>query len=384
MIVGGSTTSLLSILNNLDYTQYEVDLLLFDWGGDLFDLIPREVNILPQANLYDEGNKKLLVKRLFSISYLRAFLLSRVLTKKHQNPLLKSQIMSYQKAKFSRKLESDYDVAISFLEFWPAIMVSDYIKAKKKITWLHIDYKNTRLIPKYDEACYNHFNKIVLVSPSCVNNFINIFPQYKEKTICIENIVSSKTIRTLSNAIPCELQMDASDINLISVCRIDFLSKGLDRGVEAIRQLKKDVPILNLKWYIIGDGQDALQLKALIQRYDLEKYVILLGKKINPFPYIKKMDLFFLPSRYEGKPMAVTEAMILGVPPFVTNYASANHQIKQDVEGIIVNNTDEDIYIGLKMILNNREKINRMKAYLKTQVYSNEQEMENIYRMIEE
>ena len=70
------------------------------------------------------------------------------------------------------------------------------------------------------------------------------------------------------------------------------------------------------------------ELKELIAQNNLEDSFILLGKKTNPYPYMKACDLYVQPSRYEGKAVTVTEAKILGKPILITNYPTARSQIE--------------------------------------------------------
>lgn len=388
MIVGGSTTSLLSILNNLDYSKYSVDLLLYEIGGDLFEFIPKEVNILPQGNKYKRANKRLMLKRITSPSYLYAFFRSRTLSEKYKSSLIRQQIMSYESAKFSAKINKQYDVAIAFLEFWPAIYVAKYVNSHRKISWVHIDYKAIRLIPSFDVKCFAQFDNIVLVSGTCCKNFIDIYPQFRSKVLCIENILSKKSIRSMAKVFECknDIGLEPGIINVVSVCRIVLSHKGLDRGVRAFSRIIeegfKEGFKVDFKWYIIGEGPDFDILKEVIKKHSMDKYIVLLGKKINPFPYIACMDLFFLPSLYEGKPMAVTEALMLGVPALVSHYASAPDQITNGFDGIIVDNDEDAIFEGLKMLISNPETIHKLKANAESRDYSNISEMEKIYGII--
>jgi glycosyltransferase involved in cell wall biosynthesis len=381
MIIGGSTTSLLAILNNLDYSRYDVDLLLYEKGGDLFHLIPKEVHVLVQGNKYLPGSMKLFFKRMTSLAYVKDYIKSRILSLKYKNPLIKQQIMSYQSAKFSRIPPEHYYTAISFLEFWPSIIVSRYINAERKITWLHIDYKGTCLVPSLDKMCFMKFNKIVLVSEGCLHNFVDVFPELMNKSIFIENIISAKMLIQLSKEPICDIDISDFNINMITVCRIVFTPKGLDRGVRAIYRLKEEGLADSLRWYIIGEGEDFDALSKMISRYKLEKSIILLGKKVNPFPYVSIMDLFFLPSLYEGKPIVITEAMILGIPSMVCEYKSAEKQIKNGIDGIIIDNNDEAIYKGLKDILLHPERLESLKKMIKTQ--SEYGDINRIYEIID-
>lgn len=377
MIVGGSTTSLLSILNNMDYSTYQVDLLLLENGGDLFDQIPKEVRILEQADVYQTKPLLLNLRRLSSPRYLHAFIKSRILPKKLKNPLIRQQIMSYQAVRYTRVLEESYDLAVGFLEFWPSIYVSQKVKAKKKITWVHIDYQETGLLADYDRACFGAFAHIVLVSERCVTNFQKIFPEYAKKALLVENILTQKTIRTLASQEEVDLPLKKDQLHFVTTCRIVFSHKGLDRGVRAFKKVL-DAGLKDFTWYIIGDGPDRPALEAMIQELGLEEHIRLLGQKINPFPYMKAMDVFFLPSHYEGKPMAVTEAMMLGLVPLVTDYASAKDQISQGENGIIVANEEAAIEEALYRVIADPKEVRKLHEQSLLRDYSNLDEMKKI------
>lgn len=381
MVIGGSTTSLLSILNNLDYEKYHVDLLLSDHRGELFEKIPPKVNILAPAL----PNIRLIrLKKCFSPKCVLNFVKSRYLVMKHRNFWVSQQITAYDTAQLTRKISKQYDIAISFLELWPAYYVADFVEAEKKIGWLHVDYKETGFVPHLDLKRFEKFDKIVTVSETCRDNLASSFPSIKNKIICIENILSAAVIKELSEQPVKDFVTDSSKLNISTVCRIDFEHKGLDRGVEVFGRLNKENMLNDIRWYVIGDGQDFFKLKHLIKLHKLEHVIFLLGKKLNPYAYIKETDLFFLPSRREGKPMAVTEALMLGIPPVVARYASANEQIKDGTDGLVFNNDEDSIYEGLKKLILDRTTIRVLKANINRTAYSTTEEMQKINALLEE
>lgn len=378
MCIGGSTTSLLSILNHLDYNRYNVDLMLSDNSGELVNMIPKKVNILPQA--YPDNLKQL--KRYSIISNFKYIYGKMISYNKKNHKNIMGQIMTYENARFSRKINKKYDLAISFLENFPLNYVSKNVDANRKIAWIHLDYLDAGFIPKLDNKCYSNFDKFVLVSDECLNSFKKAFPQYKNKAVVIENILLANTIKQLSNE-KVNFKIDKNYINLITVCRITFAHKGLDRVVNAFIKLKKEKVQHNLRWYIIGEGSDLEILKSMVLENELTDCIIILGKKTNPFPYEAYMDGFLLPSRYEGKPMAITEAQMLGIPPIVTKYSSAQEQINHMVDGIIVDNNDDEIFYILKEILKKPQLLLKLKENLLNNNYDNLYEMDKIIKMIE-
>lgn len=350
---GGTTTALISLLNQMDYTKYDVDLILMRKQGEFIQFVPKEVNILPPG-LKERGNFTDKIHKLF-IYIVKGILLKNFIYKffkKNLYPLAEFQIMSgYGWASVSRKLKEEYDVAIGIMEGWPNIFVARKTNAKKKIAWVHPEYKSTGFDPALDEPVLKEFDNIVLVTKKCKEIFDDVFPTLTNKTLHFENIVSADYIKKLSNMPVEDFNPDKSYLNIITVARLSLLDKGLDRGVTALARLIEEG--YKVRWYVVGEGSDRKELESMIKENKLENEFILLGQRVNPYPYIKKADVFVMTSRYEGKPIAVTEAQILGLPIITTEYASAHEQVNHRVDGIITENNDTAIYDGIKQVLQN-------------------------------
>ena len=114
----------------------------------------------------------------------------------------------------------------------------------------------------------------------------------------------------------------------------------------------------------------------------MEGHVIILGKRENPYPYIKACDIYVQPSRYEGKSVTVREAQMLCKPVVVTNYPTASSQIKDGVDGVIVPLDNEGCAKGLARVIMDEELRQRLVAYLQTHDYGNEAEVEKIYQLL--
>ena len=382
MVIGGSTTSLLSILNRLDYKKYDVDLLLNNNSGELLNQIPSEVNLLEQARKFSD-NRKEWFHRMFNIKYLLNYIISKLISIYTRIPLQGAQYLSSKECVFVyRDIINEYDLAISFLEGPCTKFTAKHINARKKIAWVHINYEDTKLNPKYDLPYYSIFDKIVLVSQDCQDAFNRKFPSLTTKTCFIENILSTEYIKNRGN-ISINLNINNNFLNIVTICRIAFQSKGLDRVIEAFVKLKNDDKLKNVIWHVIGDGNDLPIFREMIKKNNLSEFIILYGKQTNPIPYLKGMDIFLLPSRFEGKPMAVTEAFMMGVPVVATEYSSAHEQIRDGVDGKIIDNSTEGIYEGIKWLLENRKIIIEWKNNVLKKDYSNTEEMKKVNTLIE-
>ena len=123
------------------------------------------------------------------------------------------------------------------------------------------------------------------------------------------------------------------------------------------------------------------EFKAIIKKENLENIIYPVGAYDNPIPYYREADVFFLPSRHEGKPMAVTESFIMGAVPVVTEYTSAKEQIQNKTDGLIFDNDDEALYEGLKDLLKNPDILKELKTNISNSDYGNEKEISEFYKM---
>ena len=195
MNVGGSTTSLLSILNSLDYSKFDVDLLLNSNTGPFLDSIPKEVTLLPQARKYTD-RKTEYVHRLLSPRYLYHFWRSKQIVKTSGKAIQGAQYREWKDIDFFRSIDTEYDTAVAFLEGDRCKFVARHVKAKRKIAWIHVNYKDAGFNPAYDRDTMAVFDAIVLVSQECKTAFDEAFPELAHKTCVIENILASEYVRS--------------------------------------------------------------------------------------------------------------------------------------------------------------------------------------------
>ena len=139
---------------------------------------------------------------------------------------------------------------------------------------------------------------------------------------------------------------------------------------------------LLLKWYIIGYGQSDEYIRKAIVQEGMEDRVILLGKRSNPYPYIKNCDWYVQPSRYEGNSVVVREAQILHKPVIITAYPTAASQVKDGIDGVIVPMEVSACAAKMFATLKNKELKNKIITYLSCHDYGNESEANKIYSLI--
>lgn len=385
MEVGGVERSLISMLNNFDYENNEVDLMLYRHTGDFMNLLTDKVNLLEENKSYSTFRKGIgqTIKEgnvFLGASRLLAKLIGELSKKDNKNnteSVVQMQLMWKYALPFLPKLDKEYNVAISYL--WPHYFVAEKVKAKTKIAWIHTDYSTIETDIKMDLKMWDKFNYIMAVSEECKNAFLKKYPSLHNKVKVIENITSPDFIRRMSEEkVDDDISKDNS-FKLLSVARLSH-AKGIDNAVRALRILH-DRGLTNIKWYVVGYGGDEAMIKELIEENNLKDSFILLGKKTNPYPYMKACDIYVQSSRYEGKAVTVGEAQILGKPVIITNYTTAKSQVKDSIDGYICELSINGIADGIEKLCRDKELREKLENNCKKADYSNSCELKKLYKL---
>lgn len=391
MEIGGAETALVGLLNALDPARVDVDLFLYDHRGEMMQFIPEWVNLLPQIPKYSVLERPIveLVKRGFwgiAAARMWAKRISKVAYKRSGSKLENNgglDKMSKCTTPLLPKINQSvtYNLAISFLT--PHRIVAEKVKAKKKIAWIHTDYTRVWVDAEEELKVWQKYDYVASISGDVTNTFLQVFPSLAPKIVEIENILSPSFVRKRAEVEDTDKEFRQTDkISLLSIGRYSE-QKNYDNVPDICKRLINKTK-LNIKWYIIGYGGDEALIRKKIKEAGMEEHVILLGKRTNPYPYIKACDIYVQPSRYEGKSVTVREAQMLCKPVVVTNYPTAPSQIRSDVDGVIVPMDNEGCAHGFAEVICDKPLQERIIAHLKTHDYGNESEVEKIYTLINE
>lgn len=386
--IGGAERALIGLLSSLDYTKYEVDLFVYRHSGEFMKFIPDEVNLLPEIKKYTTLSRpiKEIVKEGYidiAIGRILAHLKNKRFNKKHQT---KDSIAIYQYiASYTTPFmpsfykRGEYDLAISFLI--PHNIVREKVLARQYWAWIHTDYSYVDVDVEYEYPVWNAFDKIISISEDVTKGFLSKFPTLAPKITIIENILSENFVRSQAEE-KVDLSFLPSDcIKFCTVARFSY-PKAIDRAVYICKELVDRG--INIYWYIVGYGSDEPMIREKIKETQMEKRFVLIGKKENPYPYIKATDFYIQPSRYEGKAVTVREAQILEKPVIITNYPTAHSQLNDGIDGVIVPDSIQGAADGIEAFLKDKEKQNRIIAYLKAHHYGNESEAKKIDNFLSE
>ena len=391
MHLGGAEISLIGLLQALDPKKVDVDLFVYSHEGELMKLIPDYVNLLPEIpayKMFERPMKEVLKKGHLSVllARMKAKMRMKSYLRKKQ-PTDQGAIMGFLGEEMSKVVPDinpsvEYDLAISFLT--PHNFVRDHVRAKKKMCWIHTDYTRIDVNAELELPIWDSFDYVASVSSEVSKTFLQVFPTLAPKIIEIENILSSAFVRVRAEEFKAtELLTDKKYLNLLSIGRF-CEAKNYDNVPDICKrtlEILKDKNI-DIRWYIIGFGADENLIRQKIAEAGMQEHVIILGKKENPYPYIKACDIYVQPSRYEGKSVTVREAQMLYKPVVVTNYPTASSQIQDGKDGIIVPLNNEGCARGLAEFILDKQKQNHIIEYLKAHDYGNVEEVEKIYSII--
>lgn len=382
--IGGAEKSLVNLLNQFDYNKFDVDLFLFKKGGTFNQFLPSNVRILETMDdykIFSIGFKKS-IQSIIRKKKFRLFLNRIIFTIVNNLSKDKSNIDQYNWKYLSKsfnKLEYRYDVAIGYMEKASIYFCVDKVIAEKKIGFIHTHYGKSKMNPKIDKKYFEQLDSIVTVSTECINELKQWFPELDYKFKLIYNIISPTMIKSMSESKKDNLlRKDDKDIVIVSVGRL-HKSKGYDLSINACRRLVDKG--YNIKWYIIGDGEERNNLENIIKNMKLQDRFKLLGVKSNPYPYVKHADIFAQTSIYEGKSIAIDEAKILNKPIIITNYQSAKDQIKNEKDGIIVDINSIAISEGIERIINDKKLKDTLCKNLSKESLGTEDEINKLYTL---
>ncbi len=386
MEVGGVERSLISMLDNFDYDNHEVDLMLYSHTGDFMPLLNNKVNLLKEDRKYSTFRKSIVEtfkqgNILLGSSRVLARIFANLkgkINKTNEYGVYQMQLMWKYCLPFLPKIEKEYDVAISYL--WPHYFIAEKVKARKKIAWIHTDYSTIETDVNLDLKMWDKFDHIIAVSEECKNAFLKKYPTLNKKIRVIENITSPEFIKKMAEENLEEEIWEENIFKILSVARLSH-AKGIDRAVKALKVLHER-GLTNIKWYVVGYGGDEEIIRKLIEENNLQESFILLGKKMNPYKYMKICDLYVQPSRYEGKAVTVGEAQILGKPVMITNYTTAKSQVKEDFDGYICDSTIEGIADGIEKLFGDKALRDKLSCNCKKSDYRNSNELNKLYDLI--
>jgi glycosyltransferase involved in cell wall biosynthesis len=226
----------------------------------------------------------------------------------------------------------NFDLAVAYIESGATYLVARHIKAKTKVSFLHVDYVWTGLNPAQDKPFYDEMDTIFCVSGDVRRSLIKELPELAPKTHLFHNMVPADEIRQKARE-GAGFTDDFDGLRLVTVARLHS-QKALELAIPAFALALKSG--INMKWYVLGEGPERGYLERLISEYELQDKFILMGQKENPYPYLAQSDIFVQASWFEGWSIAIAEALILARPIIATDCTGTREQIKNGETGLLI------------------------------------------------
>ena len=343
----GTEQSLIKLINSIE--NYDITIMLAREDKTLLPQISKNVNVI---ELYEQGlglNMGLYLKRSLKKAEFTKFLYMSFqlynYVKRDQFEQLNEHLLT------SYKIQKEkYDLAIAFdggsrNTLTPFVL--EKVEAKKKIMWIHEDYSK---VPEKEiiagHKIFPKFDQIFCVSKAAKEKFSEIYPELEEKITHFYPIFDTREYHEKAEQIEDTFNYEGTKI--LTVGRLED-EKGQERLPGIVSRLKKEG--YQFKWFLIGDGQLRKTLEKQIKELKIEDYLVLLGKRANPFPYYKNCDIYVQPSKQEGYCLSMAEANSFKKPLIATDFITSKEFIVHGVDGLIADNNSQSIYKNIKKIL---------------------------------
>lgn len=355
LTLGGAERVLVDLANELS-NKYEITIFTIYANGELEKQVSKNIKL----------------KSLYNIQYAELSKIKKVLI-----PL---KILLSKKHIYNKYIKKDYDVEIAFLE-GPITRLFSVNNNVKKIAWIHNDISlvfgenlKSKLKKVIDKKIYSKYETLVFVSKDNMEKYKKIYKDNVNKEV-IYNYINKESVIEKAN-MTCDIEFDNSIINFVTVARL-VPQKGIDRLINVHERLITNGKMHN--FYVVGDGPEREKLLEMVNERNLKNTFHLLGKKENPYPYIKKADYFCLLSNFEGYGMVLEEAKILGKPIIITDTAAREAVINYK-NSVITKNTEEGIYDELEKIISNNKKV----CEIENNEYNNIKIIEKVEKLVGE
>ena len=385
----GAEMALLELFRRLSPQEYEISLFVLMGQGELVDRLPEHVTLVNdrycnESVLSVEGQKHLrstVIRSAFMrgngirlLPYMIRNAWNMIIKHKLQADKLLWRLISDS----AQRLDEEYDMAVAYLEGGSAYYVIDHVKARKKVGFIHIDYRQAGYTRALDRDCYLHMDRVFTVSEEARDSFVKAYPECESRTYLFHNLLNREMIEELSNMDE-GFQDDYEGLRLLTVGRLNY-QKAYDVAIEAMQVLKSRN--IDARWYVIGEGSSHKELQRQINEAGLQEAFILLGAKSNPYPYYSQCDIYIHATRFEGKSIAIQEAQILGCGIIASDCSGNRHQIIPREDGLLCELNPEAIADTVEEYINDAVLYDTCAKNAQKKQLSHEEEIDRLLELM--
>lgn len=355
---GGAEKSLISLLPLLDYSQIDVDLLMFKRGGVFEKYVPQQVRVISHR-LYGSGFVDQLSQRLHQMcfSWNLRFGKKRHGAETHWRAMHQAVM----------PLERQYDVAIAYQQGMPTFFLATKVNAVKKVAWINADVLAAGYDMDYCKQFYDKMDAVVAVSQKLFDLLSARASWMQDKLHCVYDIINPEVVRTLAQEQVTDMNPVGDALSIVTVGRLTKPKNHL-LALDAAHILKDNG--LDFVWYFVGEGEMRTAIEQRIADLGLADNVILLGLKENPYPYMAKADVYVQTSAFEGFGMTIAEAKMLQRPVVSTNFDVIHDQIVDHQNGLIADMTPQNVAEKILELIADEELRGSISKSLANETYS--------------
>jgi GalNAc-alpha-(1->4)-GalNAc-alpha-(1->3)-diNAcBac-PP-undecaprenol alpha-1,4-N-acetyl-D-galactosaminyltransferase len=176
-------------------------------------------------------------------------------------------------------------------------------------------------------------SKIISVSKQGAENFIYRHPFLKNRVTYILNGIEKIEVQNNPTS---TFELKAK-FNFCYTGSLVVYRKGLDVLLNATKQMSDYYSSKEINLILIGSGSDEIEIKNMVFDLGISDYIVFAGEQSVPYEIMTRCDVFVLPSRKEGLPNALLEAMSLGLPSISADCVTGPNEIITDnQDGILV------------------------------------------------
>lgn len=355
--MGGLERVLIDTLNIMDTKKYNISLIIEDdcEEENIFqEDIPKDIKLyflkpksmIDKTHYYRERRKKSIFNKIMYNYYMH---------KEHQFCLEKTKEV-LEKIKDTN---GEIDIFIDY--DWGATRYIDKLALKNKVVWIHNSVSN--LMKK--ESKIKRFGKrlekydcIVSICDEMKEEIEKLYPNLKGKVRRIYNPFNFKNINELSqnqDDLKAEEKLLLEEDYILAVSRLDTVQKDYDTLLNAMKKAMEQG--FSKKLFIVGDGPNKKDIESLIKELDIWENVKFLGRKKNPYVWMKNSSFFVHSSKYEGFGLVIVEAMSLKKAVIVSNCKVGPKEILENGKsGKLYNVGDSDKLTELLLLLEKNAK----------------------------
>jgi glycosyltransferase involved in cell wall biosynthesis len=331
---GGAEKVLVTFLKNLPQDKYEIDLLLNLYSGKYLPEVPKWINIL-----HLHKGEMITTNRPHEIP-------RKVLRVLHERILKKIPNLLYRRKLKNKK----YDIEFAAIHGMRDEILGSPLKSSKKIVWIHNDLSQVKGYTDNEIKKFFGFDKIMVISEKIEQLFLSLAKNDAEskKIVRIYNPLDTEEFLIKAEKPVINYNFDSVTPTFVSVGTV-FPQKGFDRLLKVHKRLLDEG--FRHKVLIIGDGYDFENIKKLKHDLGVDETATMLGFTDNPYPYFNNADFYILSSRYEGFPTVLFEAITLKKRIISTEVSGVKEMLNNGELGLVIENSENGIYEGMKKAL---------------------------------